>query len=221
MEHDRPRWRFRLSTLMLLVIIGALALTLVLDRWKWEQDRRRLGAALNEAEYAQWVAAQGQASSQSRRPTGGRGLIALGQDPNVPRGSTTVITTAPGGKNARPEFANEPGWIWLMRPQEMRIGRWWGQAGEDGMMLAGYSILDSDGSPLGIVFAQAGPNALDGPAYRLVVFDEAGRRHLPKRGEAGGLVSQGNHLTTAIFTLTPEELAPDKAAYIGMERRTP
>ena len=103
----------------------------------------------------------------------------------------------------------------------MRIGRWWGQAGEDGMMLAGYSILDSDGGPLGNFFAQAGPNALDGPAYRLVVFDEVGRRHVPKRGEAGGLLSQGNHLTTAIFTLTPEELAPDKAAYIGIERRTP
>src|SRR5262249_46767579 len=66
MEHDRPRWRFRLSTLMLLVIIGALALTLVLDRWKREQDRRRLEAALNRAVYAQWAAAQGQASSQSR-----------------------------------------------------------------------------------------------------------------------------------------------------------
>lgn len=46
MEHDRPRWRFRLSTLMLLVIIGALALTLVLDRWKGSRtggDSKRRG----------------------------------------------------------------------------------------------------------------------------------------------------------------------------------
>src|SRR5262249_60287792 len=41
MGHDRPRWRFRLSTLMLLVIVLALALTLIIDRWKREQERRR------------------------------------------------------------------------------------------------------------------------------------------------------------------------------------
>jgi hypothetical protein len=32
MEHDRPHWRFRISTLMLLVIILALALTLIIER---------------------------------------------------------------------------------------------------------------------------------------------------------------------------------------------
>jgi type II secretory pathway pseudopilin PulG len=221
MEHDRARWRIRISTLMLLVIILALALTLVIDRWKREQERRRLEQRAVALASLQWAQARGQARSQSRRPTGGGGIIALPQDPNVARESTTITATAPRDKDVRPEFANEPGWMWLMRPQEMRIGRSWGQAGEDGMMLAGYSIIDSDGGPLRIFLAQAGPNALDGPAYRLVVFDEMGRRHLPKRGEAGGLMSQGNHLTTAIFTLAPKELAPDKAAYIGVERRTP
>jgi hypothetical protein len=88
-------------------------------------------------------------------------------------------------------------------------------------MLAGYSIIDSDGGPLRIFFAQAGPNALDDRSYRKVIFDEAGGRNLPERGEAGGLMSWGNHLTTAIFTLTTKELAPDKAAYIGVERWTP
>ena len=44
MEHDRARWRFRHYTLMLWVIILALALTLVIDRWKREQERRRLAA---------------------------------------------------------------------------------------------------------------------------------------------------------------------------------
>jgi hypothetical protein len=133
----------------------------------------------------------------------------------------TITTTALRDKGARPEFANEPGWMSLMSPQEMQIGRRWGQAAGDGMMLAGYSLIDSDGGSLRIFFAQAGPNTLDAPAYRLVVFDEAGQSHLPERGEAGGLMSQGNHLPTAIFTLTPKELAPDKAAYIGVEGRTP
>ena len=217
MEHDRPRWRFRISTLMLLVIILALALTLVLDRWKREQDLRRLKA---EQQQRAAATAQAMASLQSQRLTGGRSIVALGKDPNGPRGSTTVITTAPRDKDARPVFANEPGWIWLMSPQEMRIGCWWGQAGGDGMILAGYSIIDSDGGPLRIFFTQAGPNALDGSTYRLVVFDEAGGRHLPKQGEVGGLMSQGTHLTTAIFTLTAKELAPDKAAYTGVERRS-
>ena len=64
-------------------------------------------------------------------------------------------------------------------------------------------------------------NALDGSTYRLVVFDEAGGRHLPKRGDVEDLISQGTHLATAIYTLTAKELAPDKAAYIGVERRSP
>jgi hypothetical protein len=34
MEHDRPRWRFRLSTLMPLVIILAIALPLIIERWR-------------------------------------------------------------------------------------------------------------------------------------------------------------------------------------------
>ena len=41
MEHDPPRWRFRMSTLMLLVVILALVLTLVSDRWdSWTQRER-------------------------------------------------------------------------------------------------------------------------------------------------------------------------------------
>ena len=32
MENDRPRWRIRLSTLMLLIIIAALSLVLIMER---------------------------------------------------------------------------------------------------------------------------------------------------------------------------------------------
>jgi membrane protein implicated in regulation of membrane protease activity len=48
MAHDLPRWRFRLSSLMLWVILLALALTLVLDPWNRsrEQERRRLAEEL-------------------------------------------------------------------------------------------------------------------------------------------------------------------------------
>ena len=42
MAHDLPRWRFRLSTLMLWVILLALALTLVLAPWRMKQERGRL-----------------------------------------------------------------------------------------------------------------------------------------------------------------------------------
>ena len=42
MAHDLPRWRFRLSSLMLWVILLALALTLVLAPWRRKQERGRL-----------------------------------------------------------------------------------------------------------------------------------------------------------------------------------
>ncbi len=151
--------------------------------------------------------------------TGCKEIVALGQDPNVPQGSTTV-TEVQREKGDRPEFPNEPSWTWLMRPRELSIGRKWGQAGEDGMMLTGYPIIDAEGGALRIVFSQAGPSSLDGPAYRLVVFDKAGARHLPNRGESGGFKSRGTYLLTAIFTLDPKVLAPGEAAYIGVERMT-
>jgi hypothetical protein len=56
MGHDGPRWRIRLSTLMLLVIILALAMTLVVDRWNREQERRRLQASMERALAESWSA---------------------------------------------------------------------------------------------------------------------------------------------------------------------
>jgi hypothetical protein len=50
MKHDRPRWRLRISTLMLLVIIAALASALVVERWKRVGSERR---ALAEAQRAE------------------------------------------------------------------------------------------------------------------------------------------------------------------------
>jgi hypothetical protein len=49
MEKDHRRWRFRISTLMLPVIIAALATTLVVDRWKRRQEEQRLVASLERA----------------------------------------------------------------------------------------------------------------------------------------------------------------------------
>jgi hypothetical protein len=49
MEHDRPRWRFRISTLMFLVVILALVLTLVFDRWKKQEKEQQLAASLQQA----------------------------------------------------------------------------------------------------------------------------------------------------------------------------
>jgi hypothetical protein len=49
MGHVPPRWRFRLSTLLLLVVIAALATYIIVDRWKREQERRRLEASHQRA----------------------------------------------------------------------------------------------------------------------------------------------------------------------------
>jgi hypothetical protein len=65
MEHDRPRWRFRISTLMLVVIILALASALFVERLNRQQEERRrmaeLERVLAEAEQARASAAQAQA----------------------------------------------------------------------------------------------------------------------------------------------------------------
>jgi hypothetical protein len=70
MEHDRPRWRFRLSTLMLLVVIAALATYIVVERWQrvhlaGEEHRRLAGEALRFRQQAEVEVQQAQA--QARR----------------------------------------------------------------------------------------------------------------------------------------------------------
>jgi hypothetical protein len=73
MKHDRPRWRFRLSTLMLLVVIAAFTTYIVVDRWQrvhLAAVRRRATdesarAALLKADEAEAQRAQTQARRAS------------------------------------------------------------------------------------------------------------------------------------------------------------
>ena len=81
MEHDRPRWRIRLSTLMLLVIIAALSLTLVYERAMRERERRRTEAALREAmQQAQAQFLRGQASVGSTPSPASQGAPDSGRE---------------------------------------------------------------------------------------------------------------------------------------------
>ena len=49
MERDRPRWRIRISTLMLLVVIAALAVHLVVEPRRWLAAEAEKMRAENEA----------------------------------------------------------------------------------------------------------------------------------------------------------------------------
>jgi uncharacterized membrane protein (DUF106 family) len=49
MVRDSPRWRFRISTVMLLVIILALAIALIRQHVTGQQEWRRLEAAMRMA----------------------------------------------------------------------------------------------------------------------------------------------------------------------------
>ena len=70
MEHDRPRWRIRISTLMLLIIIAALAMTLVSERWKRAVEARRVEeAALRALAEANAALAKTPRAQASNRPT--------------------------------------------------------------------------------------------------------------------------------------------------------
>jgi hypothetical protein len=70
MEHERPRWRFRISTLMLLVIIMALASALVSERLKREWELQRLDAQ-KEAVVARMQAEAALANAQQARARSG------------------------------------------------------------------------------------------------------------------------------------------------------
>lgn len=49
MEQHWPRWRFRISTLMLLVVIVGLAIALIVESWNHQAQLRRFQADLEEA----------------------------------------------------------------------------------------------------------------------------------------------------------------------------
>ncbi len=138
----------------------------------------------------------------------GLGLVSLGQQE---RGTDTGVTTVQ---------EQEPEGGWLMSPQEFHLGRSWGSAGERGVIVTGYSVVDAEGL-LRIFMVQSGAGALDSPFYRLVVTDREGGRHPLKWDHAGGLSNRDTVVKNAIFTLDPKILAADKIARIAIERVKP
>jgi hypothetical protein len=115
------------------------------------------------------------------------------------------------------DFHSDPGWEWMMSPQELRIGHTFGQAGES-RILSGYSVIDSDGGALRISLVQAGRDVFDIPVYRLVILDAAGKRYLPWWADPKRFRSYDTHVNHAIFTLPAKVLEPGRAAYVGVER---
>ncbi len=140
----------------------------------------------------------------------GAGLLAAGPE-------VTVTKAGKVGKLDRSKFVNEPGWAWLMWPQELRLGEKFGLASDAGIV-SGYSHVDAGSGALRVFFVHAGRDALDIPPIRLVVFDAEGKRYLPERGQSGGLGSHGTQLSDAIYTLSPKTLPPGKVTRIGIER---
>jgi type II secretory pathway pseudopilin PulG len=89
MERDRPRWRIRISTLMLLVIIAALASALVVERWKRTVEEQR-ALAVAERALAEALRAEAQAVAQARKA----GDEAKGSVPAPPRETSGRATQA-------------------------------------------------------------------------------------------------------------------------------
>ncbi len=117
---------------------------------------------------------------------------------------------------AMPKFANEPGWSWSIEPSPFHLGPFGGAS--ETILWTGYSVVDADGV-LRIFAARAAvPGILDPPA-RVVVFDAAGKRYLPEPEQAGGVGNRGTDLKRNLSSLDPKVLAPDKIAYMGIERR--
>ena len=96
MERDRPRWRIRISTLMLLVIIAALASALVVERWKRtvEAQQALVVAEMAEAEARQALAQSLRAQAQAVAQAQEAGDEAQGSVPVPARGSSGQATQA-------------------------------------------------------------------------------------------------------------------------------
>jgi len=90
MEHDRPRWRIRISTLMLLIIIAALAMALVSERWNRAVEARRLAAeadraaAAANAALAKTLRTQAPNQPTPASPQQGRPNLTRGPEDSVP-----------------------------------------------------------------------------------------------------------------------------------------
>src|SRR4051812_1409857 len=140
--------------------------------------------------------------------------------PEVAASGQQIITnTRQTPRAERRAFDNAPGWVWLMRPQELKVGHRLGQSSE-GLIISGYSVIDDSGV-LRVFIVQTGPKMVDAPAYRLVAFDRAGNRYILRQTEAGGFGSGEMRLSNAVFALDPKALAPANAVYLGIERLTP
>jgi hypothetical protein len=101
MERDRPRWRIRISTLMLLVIIAALASALVVERWKGtaEAQRALVYARRAEAEARRALAQAEQAQVQAVAQAQKAGDGPKGSVPVPPRQTSGRATQAAAEQN--------------------------------------------------------------------------------------------------------------------------
>jgi hypothetical protein len=141
----------------------------------------------------------------------GMALVGLGQETK-----TSITTTV---RERRIEHA-EPEAGWLVRPQEFRLDRTWGQVGERGAIVTGYPVVDRGGM-LRVFVVQSGPGAVDSPPHRVVVFSREGARHPLRETDAGGMTNRDTEARHAVFTLDPKVLAADEVAEIAIERVKP
>lgn len=120
-------------------------------------------------------------------------------------------------------MACEPGWEWISPPRKFQIGRTWGSAGDNGVIVHGDSVVDAEGGVLRIHCVQTRPGGIevDVPQYRVVLFDADGNRYMPDREEAGGFATQLSNLQHAVFTLGPQTLTRVQFAYLGVEQAKP
>jgi hypothetical protein len=117
-------------------------------------------------------------------------------------------------------FANASGWQWLESPRELHIGRKFGHVSEN-LMLICFSAIEPGNGALQIFLVEIGPDVHNKQPPRVVILNAAGERYLPKvERDTGMLANRDTQMFNAIFTLSPETLAPTKAAYVGVEEST-
>jgi hypothetical protein len=105
MEHQRPRWRFRISTLMLLVVIAALASALVIEHRKRQlsEELALANEQMARAEAQRALAIAQQARDEARQAEAQLREARSEADGSIPGSPRDTTRRAIHGEAARKE----------------------------------------------------------------------------------------------------------------------
>jgi RNA polymerase sigma factor (sigma-70 family) len=217
----------KLKTLALLGLVGGVVAT-----GAWVMAQATQSRPTDPGRVSSTAPGDDRSQPLEKRASSGVGkAVILGKsDATPPRAKVPLlaqetITKTRIDTSKWPHFANTPGWVWLDAPSRFRSDNRGGisQIGSAGYMVAD-SVVDAANGGLRIFFVQVaqGQPEFGFPELQVVAFDAEGVRYPFKQDRVRheGRDSKGSFsVWHTSFTLDPKVLAPEKAAYLGIEKK--